>query len=964
MPFSQIHIFENEGKTWRIYADFVNQLIETVNDPPPQEIGPTVDDTILGFNSGDQITSACGSNPGVDTTTLYIIRASYEYPYAYFEVVPNSPLCGFVPTPGCDIPNTITTTNSINGANNGSATVTINAAPSPFIKYRYSLDNGATWQSSANFTSLFPGSYTMQIQSYTQRNYGGGCSVYVNFVIENTVVPVPRPIIDIPYKDGRNLCWFFKLVIDGNDVDIAEPIGWDAVEISGERDMEFHGWTFQFSDGDFPLKFDCDSGAQQIKDVYNEFGADGNIGFKYGFMYEGEEYILLDAELLLHTYKKDGDRVECTINSKQFDAVFLSRIDTPVSMKETVGYDGADIVPPDPYNMELHAKEILTQFKADNPNKNYSDNTQIEGTNWWVLPDCSGPEKNDISQTNPFTLLSTPASPIPDQWNIKFDVAGTTTISFAWNVTLHLRVRNANILSSKTADIRVLYIYRKKNADGSYTQTNEVISNYEIISCPPLSTVDRFVNLIATKTISSFQFNEGDEVYFHAYIEFNDTVKVQFPEITQTSLTFNVEHFEIAKPSVANVWFIDDAFRHIINVISNKKYAFRSTFLERANFQNVTPGQGSRRALTNGFQIRNFNIDDRPLKADFKKLLSSNNAQNCIGCDYAIDENGAARVRVERRDFFYQENQIIYISEDIESYDEQVANEFLYNELIFGYNKFLESGFNSLDEPNTLHNLLSPIKKNPKKFEQKADVITSGYSIEDTRRQQFAETPSDSYDNDDETFMFAIREDGADWVPEKNEPFAVVNNIISPETSYNLRLNVKRMVYNWFIWLKGVFAYKQDTDIIKVTSFKQNGDLQTQFDLSETDLIGDINRDLMTEKENIELSALSDTRDIWRPEWVNVVCRLSPDKVQLINAAMNGLSDSTKNYGYILVKNPHTQLLQAGWIYNMKYNYSKEKLTFKMLKKYSSPSEPIVDCCPWLVVNGCYIKVNGNRIIL
>ena len=962
MPFNQVYSFTNDGKVWKIFADFDTLAIQTINEPPPDEIGPTVDAGILGLNEGDLITSSCGIHPGIDNTTLYRVVASFNYPYASFVIVRNSPDCGYVPPVTCVIPNTITTVNAVNGANNGSMTVSA-TPPSIFVHYRYSLDNGATWQMSPNFTGLFPGIYTLTIQSYITISYGGGCNVYVSFEILNVVVPVPLPAIDLPYKDTRNICAFFRLIIDGDIIEIAEPIGWDGVEITGSRDAEFHGWTFEFSDGEFPLKFDCAAGGDLIRAVYDSNGNDGDIGFQYGFKYFDAEFILLDAEVMLGTYRKFGDRVECVIHSTQLDQILLSRIETPVSMKETEGYDGAVIVPPDPYSMELHAKEILTQLDVDNPGRSYSDMIEVQGTTFWILFGVESPTKNDIQETNTYTLLSTQANPIPDQWNIKFSVAGLTDLNFAANITAHIRVDNDNLFSGKDGTISVQYAYRKKNADGSFTETFETISNIVNMHVGAFTHEYFIPNLIAAKNLAGVNFGEGDEIYFNVFMEWNADVDVQYINVVQNSLTFNVKHFERSAASVANVWFLDDAMRHIINVITNGKYAFRSSLLERANFQQLADGQASHRTVTNGFQIRKFDVDDRPLKLDLKKILGAEKAQNCIGVDYATDANGDARMRVERVDFFYQDKQILFIEDDIESYDEQVATELIVNEIEIGYETFLSEGFNSIDEFNTLHKYLTPIKKNPKKMQQKADVITSGYSIEDTRRQQFAETPTDSYDNDDATFMMAVRQNGSTWVPEKNEAFSTVTNVISPETSYNLRLDVKRMVYNWFIWLKGFLAYKPTTEFIKNTDFKQNGDLTTQFNAGEQNVIGDINKDLITEKENISLASMVDTPDIYRPEWVNVVCRLSPDKVLLINQAMTGLSDITKNYGYILVRKPDDGLLQAGFIYSMKYNYAKEKLSFKMLKKFSSPTEPIVDCCPWLAVNGCYLKVNGNKII-
>lgn len=960
MPNVLIHTFSNAGYTWNIYADFDTQTIETNNDPPPQQIGPTVDATILGFAADAIIIQSCGT--GINLTTLYQVKAQFAWPYAYFETILNSPACGYMPPVTCSVDYTLTTTDAVNGNNNGRLTVTI---PPDALFYKFSIDNGATWQDTPNFTGLFPGFYTLIIRKYyiRSRPFLSGCNVTVAFSIGNNIVVVPS-ILPIPYQDSKNLCYFFRLLIGTQVLPIREPVGWDVLDIQGKRDPELHGWTYQFSDGEFPLKFDCSAGGDLIKSVYESAGQDGDVGFQYGFNYGGNEYLLFDGAILLGTYTPYPAYVQASVKNNQFDETFLSRLDTPVSMAETEGFDGGTIIPPTPYSMELHAKQILTQLSVNNSNRSYADNLETSGTTFWVLFGIDGPVKNDIDQTNIFTLLSTPADPVPNQFNIKFTTGGVTDISFAANITIQIHTHNTNLFGSITGTYKVVYLYRKLNANGTYTDTSETISNVEHSSTGALSTNTPVINLIASKTITGFNYGAGDEIYFFTFIEFDDAINVYFPSIVQFSLAFTVAHYESSAPSLANVWFLDDALRHIINVMSDGRLAFRSSFLERANFQNVVQGQAARRVLTNGFQIRNFDVADRPLKADFSKLVKSLNAQNCIGADYAVDNTGAARVRIERRDFFYRDNMILAIEDGIEEYYEQVATDIIYNEAEFGYDKFLETGFNSLDEFNTRSSALTPIQKNLKKLSQIATVITSGYTIEDTRRQQFADTPTNSYDNDDNTFMMAVRDNGTNWVPEKNEPFSTATNVISPETSYNLRLDWKRMYYNWFIWLKGIFAYKATTEKIKITDFKQNGDLTTQFDGSEVDVIGDIDRDLIIEKDPILLSKMNSTATLIRPEWVNVVCRLSPDKVQLINAAMTGQSDDTKNYGYIMVLNPKDGgIWQAGYIYDLKYNYAHEKATFKMLKKYLSPEAPVVDCCAWLSANDCYVIANGQRII-
>lgn len=247
-------------------------------------------------------------------------------------------------------------------------------------------------------------------------------------------------------------------------------------------------------------------------------------------------------------------------------------------------------------------------------------------------------------------------------------------------------------------------------------------------------------------------------------------------------------------------------------------------------------------------------------------------------------------------------------------------------------------------------------------MEFKSDLITSGYSIENSRRYQFAEKPTESATNDDAAFFVALTETDGAYTAEKDEAFSIVNNLISPETSYNLRVSPMRMLFNWFIWLKGIFAYKTLADTIRNTFYVQNGEMQTQFKSTETCPLGDVNKELITENEDLTMQRLLATPNIYRPEWVYVKCRLTPDRVQVLNHALQGQFGSEKDHGYIMVKRPEGNY-QAGWVYNLTYNYATEACTIKMLKKFYTPQPIDEDCCDWLIANGCYVLANGERLI-
>jgi hypothetical protein len=113
-----------------------------------------------------------------------------------------------------------------------------------------------------------------------------------------------------------------------------------------------------------------------------------------------------------------------------------------------------------------------------------------------------------------------------------------------------------------------------------------------------------------------------------------------------------------------------------------------------------------------------------------KDLLTSVKNIYCLG--YGVERAGSRDVvRVERVSYFYRDKKI-YEFDHCLSYREEVAKDILYNELEFGYDKFLSSGFNTLDEFNTKHEYITPIKTNKAKLTVKSSLITSGYSIEDS----------------------------------------------------------------------------------------------------------------------------------------------------------------------------------------------------------------------------------------
>lgn len=167
---------------------------------------------------------------------------------------------------------------------------------------------------------------------------------------------------------------------------------------------------------------------------------------------------------------------------------------------------------------------------------------------------------------------------------------------------------------------------------------------------------------------------------------------------------------------------------------------------------------------------------------------------------------------------------------------------------------------------------------------------------------------------------------------EKNEPFVSVSNVISPETSYNLRITPKRMLYNRSKWLISTVYYKSSSALFKNTFFKMNGDLQTQFLETETCLLGDVNRSVLTEKNSVQKGSLGYGLPLFCPEWVYFNSYATRTQWNTIRKALRGILGGGKDYGYLTITNPDGVTV-SGYPFEVSREENSGKVVVKMLRK-------------------------------
>lgn len=139
--------------------------------------------------------------------------------------------------------------------------------------------------------------------------------------------------------------------------------------------------------------------------------------------------------------------------------------------------------------------------------------------------------------------------------------------------------------------------------------------------------------------------------------------------------------------------------------------------------------------------------------------------------------------------------------------------------------------------------------------------------------------------------------------PEGAEPFDTIENLLSPATTYNLRYTPKRILYNWAKLFAGSFFTKTGTDQVVFKQGDGNVELVTQFSASESCLLGDVNRSVITEGGNVNISELGGRNYLFLPIKVSFSTSLSFEQLTDLKKCLRG-QDGTRDYGYVTITSP------------------------------------------------------------
>lgn len=197
-------------------------------------------------------------------------------------------------------------------------------------------------------------------------------------------------------------------------------------------------------------------------------------------------------------------------------------------------------------------------------------------------------------------------------------------------------------------------------------------------------------------------------------------------------------------------------------------------------------------------------------------------------------------------DVVTQDEQVIQVEERAEVYDDvpvvnidnvlQISREYdtdlIFKKIEVGYANWKSEDISGIDDPQTVHTYASRFKKMGTELPLKSEFIAASLAIETARRQTIEK--SKDYKFDDNTFIIAINPENVSpdsYVPELDENFDDIQNLLNSETRYNLRITPARNLLRWANVINGCLQ-SYLSSFLKFVSGEGNFDMTSRMTTS------------------------------------------------------------------------------------------------------------------------------------
>lgn len=234
---------------------------------------------------------------------------------------------------------------------------------------------------------------------------------------------------------------------------------------------------------------------------------------------------------------------------------------------------------------------------------------------------------------------------------------------------------------------------------------------------------------------------------------------------------------------------------------------------------------------TSGLFLRQYN--DQPYYATWQGFVEY--IRESFNCDFQINGN---EIFIGHQSDFYQDQESFRMkftcndgSLDISPNENIVKSNFS-----LGYSKYEDdkASSNTIDSIHVSSEwyLANSQPLDNARIENSIGYVADAYMIENIRRESFNKDSTKTVPNDKEIYIIDTITNAGVLMNRTDEGFEI-ENLYSPDTAYNVRLSVKRILLDYFSQtLSDIAQFTQDTISWKNTSYLNNREATTTADAS------------------------------------------------------------------------------------------------------------------------------------
>lgn len=688
--------------------------------------------------------------------------------------------------------------------------------------------------------------------------------------------------------------------------EINEPEGWPGITLKLERHPDYHS-LFELFDGEFwfyGTNGFVDGGLDFILEAERLDGPDTTVDILSELSLDDINFTeLFNGQLLLSGMRKTQDnRALIPVIRNDFSAKFKNRVDTPVDIQSPEDLDGNTAQVFENSNLELISQIINrtnTYDGAISPDDDVFFQVHPNGT----LIDFSGASDGPNYQYTQAQVdldqdeIIESADTLLDFVTLITDVPGAIEVDaergpMSVNIQPHTALVTffANLGDGRIGDYgsdpsQVLGMVATL---GYFVTVNDVIQppafgfTYASASSGPIvNPVGGGTGPVSATTVFSIDVTEIDFPVFN--VKPGDTVKI----IARWGITITIDvgtdsdlpwnspgggnpdgtYLKISsyqpelsvifessyKNTAAEGFLIHDVAGQILDRTIGRENTFYSDYFgsDRTRYRQYdADGCQWEHFLSRGLQLREYTLLDKPFFQSFKQWWDGANPIFNLGLGYELVD-GVEVMRCEEKEHFYNETVLVFISNVrliTRSYDEEV----MLKTFRAGYKKWQSENISGIDDPQTKHTYASRLQKSGKDLVMESEFIAASLAIETTRRT--TKKKSADYKFDDDTFIIAVQSvessPESNYLPETDEKFQYVTNLLNSETRYNLLLTPGRNTLRWMKWIAGGLQNYVGS-FLKFVSGEGNYDMTSNYGVSDScdEYDGDL-----SEKQDLEVT--------------------------------------------------------------------------------------------------------------